>query len=75
MHRLPRIGNTRIARELLAMAERGHRIEPGLLVFAMQEDWTGIDCSRPALAAIDLLIAAEETDRLLTRLCRRTPPC
>lgn len=74
MHRLPRIVNPQIARELLDMAERGQRIPPGLLVFAMSEDWCEIDCSRPALVAIDLLIAAEVADEIMARLRRGIPP-
>ncbi len=74
MNRPAAPGNRAVALELLEMAERGQRIPAWLLAFALHEDWSDIDCRRPAVAAIDLLIAAEVADGLMARLRQATPP-
>ncbi len=60
--------NRAVALELLEMAERGQRVPPWLLAFALREDWTDTDCRRPAVTAIDLLIAAGMAEQVLARL-------
>lgn len=69
--------NKQVVEELLWMVKGGMSLPKGLIGFVVNEDFTGLPYSSPALLAIDCMIAQIETLELFIRLgvrCARASP-